>query len=481
MLMFGSCRDLTELNINPNNVSEAHPQLLLTTIEWGAFQLEGSGPLYPSRMVVQTDGENNGQYYNWDRSDFGSYFRLRDVTKMIEEAERVESDAYLALGKFFRAHYFYGLALTFGDIPYTEALQGESNSIYAPLYDEQKNVFIGILKELSEANDLLDGNTETIFGDIIFSGSTEKWRKLVNSYRLKVLMTLSKKEGEAGLNLKGDFSAIVSGQPLMESIADNGQLVFINQSGSQYTNFNNSGWGSAFYMDSTFIKRLQDRKDPRLFIYSDRTKNAKEAGLAEDDFSAYEGGNPVAPYANGNEKAIVGNISKPNLRYTIDPVNEPGVLLGYSELQLILSEAAVRGWIAGSAASYYEKGVRASFEFYNKEAENYSAYVTDAAATSYLAEPLVDFAMAGTPEEKIELIITQMYLQSFMQSGWTMYFNNLRTGYPAFLHRSPAETPPTRWIYPIDEYQQNEVNVKAAVTRQYGGNDAIREVPWWLK
>jgi len=63
-----------------------------------------------------------------------------------------------------------------------------------------------------------------------------------------------------------------------------------------------------------------------------------------------------------------------------------------------------------------------------------------------------------------------------------MYFNHLRTGYPSFMLRSPAETPPTRWQYPQEEYNQNNSNVVAAISSQFGAdNDKIREVPWWLK
>ena len=80
---FSSCKKLEDINVNPNNVSESHPQLLLTTIEWNAFQVEGVSPLFATRMVVQTDGEEPNQYYSWDRGSFDNYSRLRDVAKMM--------------------------------------------------------------------------------------------------------------------------------------------------------------------------------------------------------------------------------------------------------------------------------------------------------------------------------------------------------------------------------------------------------------
>lgn len=477
----GACSDLTEINKNPNDVSETHPQLLLTQIEHEAFSVEGTGPLYPSRMLVQTDGENNGQYYNWNQGDFDDYGELRNVTKMMEEAERIESDAYMALAKFFRAYYFYDLALTFGDIPYSEALQGEEAEVYQPKYDSQKDVFKGILKELEEANTMLKDNGEIIAGDIIYNGNASKWRKLINSLRLKILITLSKKEIDSDLNIKSTFSSIYNNEPILESNEDNGQLHFVDQEGSRYTEFNSSGYSSGMYIDSTFIKRLQDRKDPRLFIFCSQTKNGKEGGLAIDDFDAYEGGNPLAPYAEVNDKAAQGDVSKVNLRYTTDPTTEPHNLLSYSEVQFILAEASLRNWIGSDAKIHYENGVKASFEFYNTYAKGYENYVTATEAGNYLNQNLVSFDNATTTEEKLERIITQKYFTSFLQSGWRMYFDQLRTGYPDFVHR-PGATPPTRWIYPQSEYLQNTANVSQAISNQFGeGNDKIREIPWWLQ
>jgi hypothetical protein len=157
------------------------------------------------------------------------------------------------------------------------------------------------------------------------------------------------------------------------------------------------------------------------------------------------------------------------------------VFLGYSEFQLILAEAAVRGWISADTSSCYEKAIKASFEFYNKYAGNYSSYVDETAAETYLQSDSVALNYVSTNEEKIERIIMQKYLQSFLQGGWRMYFDHLRTGYPCFADWGD-DTPPTRWMYPNKEYDYNSENVTKAITRQFGeGNDKTREVSWWLK
>lgn len=478
-----SCKDLAELNIDPNRVTETHPQLQLPQIQWDAFRYNaGTSSLYVNKMLVQTDGESAGQYYKWDRGSFGPYSLMRDVTKMMEEAERINSPVYTALGKFFRANYFLGLTMTFGDVPYSEALKGEADNIGSPKYDPQKEIFKGILQELEEADAILASQNTLIAGDIIYAGDVQKWRKAINAFRLKTLMMLSKKEGEADLNVKSTFASIVANNPLMTSNDDDAKLVFLDQQNNRYPEFNSSGYGSGMYMDSTFIQRLQERKDPRLFTYSTLTKNAEDAGLPIDDFNAYEGGDPAAPYATVNTKAALGRTSKVNNRYHKDPTNEPLVLIGYSEQQLTIAEAIVRGWLSGDATTYYNQGVKSSFKFYETFAKGYASYLTPAVAEEYLTRPINNLGTATTTEEKIEKIIMQRYLRSFQQSPYWAFFDHLRTGYPSF--RRPAGVDiPYRWIYPQAEYNNNKANVEAAIKSQYSdlSNDKISAQPWWVK
>lgn len=81
----------------------------------------------------------------------------------------------------------------------------------------------------------------------------------------------------------------------------------------------------------------------------------------------------------------------------------------------------------------------------------------------------------------MEQIITQKYLRTFFQSGWTAFYDNLRTNYPEF-RRPQGVAIPYRWIYPQSEYDNNRENVSAAIEHQFGaGNDKINQQVWWLK
>lgn len=477
ILLFSACDSLEKMNLDPNNPTQTHPKLLLTQICMNAFKKGGSA-MYATKMVIQADGENEGQYYKWARGDFNDYNHLRNVQKMYEEAERINEPTYIALSKFFRSYYFYELTLKFGDIPYTDALKGEVQSVYTPAYDPQETVFAGILTELKEANELLTNNNSVISGDIIYNGNATKWRKLINSFRLKVLMTLSGKKTVGNLNVASEFNAVASTQPLMESLADNGQLVYLDQQGNRYPQFN-AQW-SGYYMDNTFIQRLRERHDPRLFIFSSQTNKSKTEGKAITDFNAYEGGDPAAPYSDAIVKASEGTISPINDRYRTNPIVEPTMLMGYAELQQLLAEGAVRGWINGDAKLFYENGIKASFKFFETHAKTYSQFLNSSIVEEYLQEPLVNFDLASNNTEKIERIVMQKYLVNFYQGNWDSYYEQLRTGYPDF-RRAAGVSLPKRWMYPQSEYNTNVDHVKEALKRQFGAeNDDTRQTPWWL-
>lgn len=261
---------------------------------------------------------------------------------------------------------------------------GNKTACNQPKYDSQETVLATVLAKLEEANTLLTDNNSIISGDIIYSGDLMKWRRLINAYRLRVLMSLSNKQTVGSLDVKSTFARISQNEPLMTSDADNGQLVFLDQQDDRYPYFNDSDFGSGRYMDSTYVAALATRKDPRLFAFCTQTPAAEKAGLAIDDFSSYDGGDPAIAYSLVNDKVTLGGCSKPATRYYQHATNEPMILLGYTEQQLILAEAVVRGWITGDDRALYESAVKASFRFYEKYAPTVAGYLDEEAATAYL-------------------------------------------------------------------------------------------------
>lgn len=476
-----SCIDLEEMNIDPNNPTTTDPALLLTGLSFNTFKESSASVCHATKMLILTSGESTYQVYKWTRGGFDYYNNLRNVAKMKEEAAKGDQSAYEALALFFEAHYYYMLTMQFGDVPCSEAMQAETNGLYQPKYDSQETVLATVLAKLEEANTLLTDNNSIISGDIIYSGDLMKWRRLVNAYRLRVLMSLSNKQTVGSLDVKSTFARISQNEPLMTSDADNGQLVFLDQQDDRYPYFNDSDFGSGRYMDSTYVAALATRKDPRLFAFCTQTPAAEKAGLAIDDFSSYDGGDPAIAYSLVNDKVTLGGCSKPATRYYQYATNEPMILLGYTEQQLILGEAVVRGWISGDDRALYESAVKASFRFYEKYAPTVAAYLDEEAATAYLQGEKVAYSPSLTKDQKIERIILQKYIPTFLQGCmWMPYYDQLRTGYPEF-RRAAGVNLPYRWMYPQNEYNNNAANVEAALQSQFGGNDRTSDKPWWIK
>ncbi|UHO38647.1 SusD/RagB family nutrient-binding outer membrane lipoprotein [Chryseobacterium capnotolerans] len=479
VLALTSCEsNLDKINENPNDQASIDPKYLLTYVAKDAFWVNGDN-MYASRMMIGTDGENTFQYLKWNDASFEVYSKgLLNTGKIMQEGEKRNNKNYLAVGKFLRAYYFFNTSLKVGSIPYSEAVKGESG-ITQPKYDTQDVVMAGILSELKEANDLINSN-DKIEGDIIFNGDAAKWKKLINSFRLKILITLSKKTTVGSYNIATEFASIAGSQPLMTSIADNGELKFADAADSRYSMFNNSGYGSSLYMADYFINLFKDRKDPRLFTFASQTTGAKEAGKAITDFTGYNGGDPISPYSENAKLITAKNISKVNDRFYKDPTNEPSSILSYSELEFILAEAAARGWISGSAKTHYDNAIKASFNFYQTYVKNAGQYFTGFDVNQYLATPLVVYNNSAPVQEQVEKIITQKYMIMFHQSQWTSYYDYLRTGYPNY-PLSTGTSAPFRFRYPQSEYNYNSTNLKAALAAQYGGNDKISSKPWWLQ
>lgn len=474
-----SCEtNLDKINENPNDQANIDPQYLLTYVSRSAFAVQGD-PMYASRMLIGTDGENVYQYMKWNDASFNTYSTdLLNTMKMMQEGERINNKNYQAIGKFYRAFHFYNLSLKFGSIPYTEAIKGESG-ITQPKYDSQETVMAGILNELKEANDLIN-TSDAIAGDIVYNGDASKWKKLINSFRLKILMTLSKKTTVGGINIANEFASIAGSQTLMTSIQDNGELKFADAADSRYTTFNSSGYGSSLYMANYFINMFKDRQDPRIFTFAEPTTSAKENGLAITNFNGYNGGNPTSPYADNAALIIAKNISKVNERFYKDATNEPSSILSYAELEFILAEATARGWISGSAKTHYDNAIKASFQFYQTYVKNPNQYFVGFDVNNYLASTLVVYNNLAPLQTQLEKIMTQKYMTMFHQGQWTVYQDYLRTGYPN-LPLQTGVTAPLRFRYPQVEYNYNNTNLQSALNAQYGGQDNITSKPWWLQ
>jgi len=469
LMLFSSCKKYDDFQTNPNLPSNATPALLLTGISYSVFYYDNTSAAFAVRHLTYYERGNSNQDYSWTEGSFGNYDVLRQVMQMDSLAVQTGQQQYLGLTKFFRALLFSQLTETFGDIPYSSALQAVAGN-YKPEYDNQESVYKGILQELEDANNLLDDAKGKINGDIIYGGSATQWKKLVNAFKLRLLIHLSKKESNADLNIKGQFQNIISDPgkyPLFTSNDDNAQLVFnATTQNNYYPDFGYLSLSTAVSMEKGFVTILKDRDDPRLFAMAEPV-----SGLPEGVFSSYEGVD--AGLTIGDQQTTSSNASRIKSRYYDDKINEPWILIGYAEQELLIAEAIVRNWItgAGTAEEHYNNGITASMKFYG---------IADPDIATYLAGPNVAF----DPGTALDQIAIQKHIAMFMNSGWEAFYEQRRTGVPT-LAVGPGTynngEVPKRWLYPLSEYDYNSGNLQDALQQQFGGTDDVNNVMWLIQ
>jgi hypothetical protein len=472
LMIIAGCQDYDEFQNDPNSTTDANPGLLLTNIEVTALNSIDLNASLACRYLVNVNLVEDAQYYGWDRASFGFYNTLRQVKKMEEEAENFNNTNFTAIAKFFEAFVYEQITRQFGDIPQSEAMQAEQG-VFQPVYDPQEQVYLTIFELLEEANALIDINGPPINGDVVFDGNLLKWKKLFNSYHLRVLMSLSVKENDANLNLPARFSTIFNNPetyPLMESLEDNSRYTYSEETGNVYPFWQNASITTSYILEESFVERLKSFNDPRLFEMA-----APDSNSADDDplsFESYSGLLGSAPLGVNVTRLTNGEGSPLNSRYVDDAEVEVNLSLGYPELNFIIAEAAHRNWISADVVQYYIEGIRASMRYYE---------IDESEIENYLSQPIIFYQ----PATGLEQILTQKHTAMFLNSGWEPFYDNRRTGLPVYNVDGGGvinnEGVPKRWMYPFSEINQNEANLEEAIQRQFPNGDNVNAVMWSIE
>jgi hypothetical protein len=498
ILVGSSCADFEEINTNPNATTQVTSAMLATNLILAITRSDISSqksfiqPFMLGKYITWQEGQDGFQYNRLSRPErFSRLESLRNVDPMIGFAQTPElKNSYTALGHFVRAWQFFFTTMQMGDIPYSEAIKGETEQNIKPKYDAQKQVFQGILSELDLANDLFSKGAN-FGGDPIFAGNIDKWQRLANSFQLYVLINLSKQASDADLKVADKFKT-VAGRPLMRDYKDNFALTYLDKDGQKYPWVNiNSSNPSVIYpmLTANLLNPLKAMQDRRLFYFAKPSTVQIAAGKKVSDWDAYPAAETSASFASLQSMRASKDFTDLNDRYA-DLFNaEPVGLFNYWDQQFILAEGAVRGWITENPTTFYNAGISESMKFIMAFTPANVKYTHEMPITeSYITSYLPTVVLKGTNENKIEQIIQQKYIADFLHGvNYIAWFDNRRTGYPKFILNSSTNlnTPntqfPVRWLYPTFEINYNGDNMSAAVTSQFAGNDNTNGVMWLLK
>jgi len=451
LLWAGSgCRQFVEDHeVSPNAPLSVTPELLLPAAETYVFNVYNSNAARIVAIFMQSQAGLDRQYASHNRylvnetdidSDWQNAYEgaLMDLKTLIEMAEGQNKPVYAGIARTLRAMTLGVLTDCWGDIPYSEALQGRDRA--NPRFDSQQEIYRTIQSELDLAIESLNAEIpEGALGqlpgrqDLIHGGDVNKW--LITAWTLKARYHnhLSKIDPQGSAQLA--MEAVDEALALNPSAADDALAKY----GADLTNanpwalfaeqrFGDLGMG-AFMVDT-----MLNSFDPRIYDY----------------VFANAGGN-FKGYYPGEGTTNPDSISTIGLRFS--DYSSPLTMVSFAELKFIEAEAKLRLGNAEGAAEAYNTAVEASVNSYNVDPDE---------ATQYLADMNRD-------AESITLadVMFQKYVALYTQiEVWTDW---RRTGFPqlAYPYNLTESSFPRSFPTPQSESQRNpnSPNVRSVTNR----------------
>lgn len=445
-------KDITSINVNPKSPLNVPSATVFTNAErvLSNTVTSSSVNLNIFRLIVQhwqettyTD-ESNYDIKTRPIPDDIWNAMYRDVLKNLEQSKTLAAGEGLnadntktnsAISDVLEIYTYYYLLTTFGNIPYTQAL---NDNILFPKYDDAKTVYYDLLTRLDADIAILNtGSSSLGAADIIYGGDAAKWKIFANTFKLKMGITISDiDDAKAKTTVE---SAVAAG--VFSSNSNNAYFQYLSappNTNPIWVDLVQSG-RKDYVACSTLMNQLKSTNDPRLPFY-----------FTLDASGSYSG---AAPGASSNYTTF----SKPSA--TITAPDFPGLLLSYAETELNLAEAVERGYnVGGTAITHYNNGITASVLQWKG---------TQNSAELYIAQPAINYLTApGTFKQKIGI---QKWLALYNR-GWDAWIEQRRLDYPALVAPATALSAyPFRFTYPVNEGNTNGANVTAAGTA-IGGN-----------
>ncbi len=481
---------LTNINANPNSPTDVPAATVFTSAaqtsaaRWvgNGYDLRGTEWVAQHLAEVQYPDEDDykrlqgGQTAPW----FDNPYRgeLEDLKQVILKGQAANEPGTWAPAMILEVWGFSYLTDTFGDVPYSEALAGDSvGGTLTPAYDPQQDIYTGLFAQLDQASKALTGAANTLGGaDPIYGGDPAAWQKFANSLRARLALRVV--NVDAALANTQLQAALAATGGVFTSNADNAQLDWPGDG------VYNNPWSGNFAtrddhrMSQTLMNILLANNDPRVPIYAQPTVNDTVINPLMPNYAGMPNG-----LTQATASVYFNNTSRPGLIFypgatTYGTFGDgsgkatPSYMMTYADMAFIEAEAANRGLgglTAGQAAAFYAAGVTASMAQWG---------VSAADAVTYLGQPSVAYqgGVAGLTQIDLERWIA---LYGDGGQAWALW---RRTCVPNTVKPGPyaiISTVPRRFEYSVNEYSVNADQVAAAVQRQ--GADGFTTTMWWDK
>lgn len=449
VLLFSTCNNLEEINIDPTSVSTIHPQYILPAIQTSAAYNQGTNGPRVAGITMQyfSGGGLCGAADNymitpvemnlyWEEMYTGL---VAQNNAMIEQATRENTKFYIALAKLYKALAFGELTAYFGDIPVSEA--GLGSEFLRPKYDKQIDIYPQIIQLLDEAIDLLSApDSSYIGGDLVYAGDWNQWTKCAKALKARYL--IQQEKIFAG-NVNDLYNEVL--QLVGESFQSSEEEPLFTFEDNVAASWSLARFGVerpfTLWINSTFSNKIYAQNDPRAPYL-----------MAEDDYE-------MQYFISDNDDLYWGQFD----------CSVP--LISYCELKFIEAECTHK--TGGSADVPLRAAVRANMKTLGVSDGDFNTYAYGRLNTSGLDN-----------DQMLELIFNEAYKCYFGFNFGQTYANYRRTGRPYLTTLpnrenvfNPSGAIPKRYTYPLSEATLNTANLNEAVDRQSG---ALLDVPIWV-
>ncbi len=220
----------TDINTDPNNPTEAALNLLLANvIQQNSSIFAGGLNTATSDWAVHTASQGTDGFAMTNASWNGTWNFLysgpmKDLNELVTAAEAQGNNPhYLGIGQVLKAYYFSLMVDLWGDIPYSQAFQGDSETpIKEPVYDDDAAIYADLISLLDQAIANFALPTPVpVTGDLIYNGSAANWTRAAKTLKLRLLLQTRNVNSVAA-----DIQALIDDGGLILSAASDFQYNF---------------------------------------------------------------------------------------------------------------------------------------------------------------------------------------------------------------------------------------------------------------
>lgn len=283
MYSFSSC-DLFELDINqdPNSPSKASVGLLLTNVELNASATfaDDLNESTMGFMAITTSSDD----FNMTNNTWSTYWDylysnpLKDLDGILKATAQQRLDGaanphYEGIAKVLKAYYFSLMVDLWGDVPYSEAFNGDATDpSLTPAFDDDAAIYANLIVLLDEAIAHFAETTPVpVTGDVIYGGNAARWAAAAKSLKLKLLLQMSK----ADPSVVTALNATVTAGGFITASANDFQFTFgtLTNPDDRHPGYQDAyagGEAGYTYFGHQYMFEMLDKNDPRRPFYFKR-------------------------------------------------------------------------------------------------------------------------------------------------------------------------------------------------------------------